>query len=69
MELQLEEDVGRGPILWSSRGQGLEQIELPYSDDKRVGFLPQGFSAAASLMEINKSWCPQWVFAKCCIDA
>lgn len=49
--------------------QGLEQIELPYSDDKRVGVLPWGFSAAALLMEISRSWCLQWGFAKCCIDA
>lgn len=30
-------------------------MELPYSDDKRVGFLPQGFSAAVLLMEISRS--------------
>lgn len=55
-------------VVCCSRTPGLEQMELPYSD-KTVGLLPQGFSAAVLLMEISKSWCPQWGFSKCCVDA
>lgn len=56
-------------LFFAASEQGLEQIELPYSEHRRVGALPRGFSATALLMEISRSWCLQWGFAKCCIDA